>query len=497
VKLKSVCLLLSLCHASAATAIGMGDLHMHSHLGQSLHATITLTDAPATTQADCLSIGASQGGIGILPRSQLSLDRSGENVTLHIRTHDPIHDPVVQFVLRSDCETRLQREYVVLLDPPVSESLTPPLATAPDVPDTAAAEPPAPPAMPAPRRIKRVAPVVSASAPTPVAAAGKRPQPAAAASAPRLVLSGKHHDPAATGETATQNDAAQVQAPNPTELSDEQTALSRRLAHLETQLAQLRQRNAELEATAQNTRGAVPVSATPAPAQDAPRWPLYLLAMALLATAGILLARLQRRARSTPPSPSFTSQLPAAHPDAMPALAAVTPRPPLDDAVAPQRMAEIPPPPRDDSTEVKEDILDQAEVFMAHGHGELAVHLLQEHLRAAPTESPVPWLLLLDLLLRAGDRAAYDAARDACQRYFNINLSHYDTPRGDADQDLVAYPHLLDKLVQVWNTPEIDGFLDELIIDDRGGTRQGFTPLAYREILLLQAIARDPLHQAA
>jgi len=39
VNLKSVCLLLSLFHASSAIALGLGELSVRSHLGQALHVT--------------------------------------------------------------------------------------------------------------------------------------------------------------------------------------------------------------------------------------------------------------------------------------------------------------------------------------------------------------------------------------------------------------------------------------------------------------------------
>ena len=161
-------------------------------------------------------------------------------------------------------------------------------------------------------------------------------------------------------------------------------------------------------------------------------------------------------------------------------------------------MPEIAPPEPSNATEVKEDILDQAEVFMAFGHGDLAVHLLQEHLREAPTESPVPWLLLLDLLHREGDTAGYAAASAECRRYFNVNLTDHPVSQdNDNGQGLEAYPHLLDQLVKVWNTPGIDAFFHDLIYDNRGGTRIGFEPGAYRDILLLRAIAEDTLPLAA
>jgi hypothetical protein len=129
---------------------------------------------------------------------------------------------------------------------------------------------------------------------------------------------------------------------------------------------------------------------------------------------------------------------------------------------------------------------------MAHGHGELAIHLLQEHLRDMPAESPVPWLLLLDLLHRAGDTAGYAAASTECRRYFNVNLDgRAFFSDGENGQGLEAYPHLLEQLVQVWNTADIKAFFDDLLYDQRGGTRIGFEPGAYRDILLLRSIAHD------
>ena len=163
-----------------------------------------------------------------------------------------------------------------------------------------------------------------------------------------------------------------------------------------------------------------------------------------------------------------------------------------------RRMSEIAAPPLASDTEVKEDILDQAEVFMAHGHGELAIHLLQEHLREAPNESPVPWLLLLDLLHREGDTAGYAAASAGCRRYFNVNLTDHPVSQDNENGlGVEAYPHVLEQLVTVWNTPAIEAFFNDLIYDNRGGTRIGFEPGAYRDILLLRTIAQETLSPAA
>lgn len=498
--LKPAFLLLGLCHAVSAAALGLGDISLRSHLGQPLHATVTLLGASAETTAACFSLEASEDGIAPPPRAQLDIELSGGQALLHIRTLQPVNDPVAQFVLVSDCEVSLRRDYVVLLDPPALVTA----AVSQDVPAAVTPTAAAPLAAPAPRASRpqrKTQRAPAASRPS----AARAPRPAAAplaqaGIAPRLVLSGKRSSPQpADAPAALHPDThlPDLARPHPaslttTELSDENTALFRKLAHLEAQLAALQQRYAELE----TRQAAAPAAITPPPEQPA-QWPVYLLILGLL-TAGIaLVAWLLRRNR--PRQSNFQDDTPWTQPDVtMMTLSDITSGSQAEPPPTPQRMPEIAPPPRNEGTEVKEDILDQAEVFMAHGHGDLAIHLLQEHLREAPTESPVPWLLLLDLMHRGGDTEGYAAASAECRRYFNVNLTgHPISQDNETGEGLEAYPHLLEQLENVWSTPDINTFFHDLIYDNRGGTRMGFDPGAYRDILLLRAIAQDALPLAA
>lgn len=498
VNLKPVCLLLSLCHAGYAAALGLGEISMHSYLGQPLHATVPLLDATPKAHADCFSLGTGAGSIAPPLRAQLNIEQSGGQTVLHIRTAQPIYDPVAQFVVVSDCEARLQREYVVLLDPPALpvpavRSESPAVAPTAEGPIAA----PVPHATP---RAKRVAAPARQRATS-------RPQ-ATARAAPRLVLSGRHGtrraddrlfalrlDTSLPDLTRPRDDAL-----TPTELSDENTALTRKLAHLQSQLTALQLRNAELEAKRTvASPAAVTAAATPPSPGQTPQWPLYLLGIGLLSGGGALAAWLHRRSRSRLSS-GMPDDLPWTQLDteAVRPQPAQTPQPTPSPEPEPEPMTDFSQPTQIESTEVKDDILDQAEVYVAHGHAVLAIHLLQEHLRDAPTESPVPWMLLLDLLHREGDIEGYAAASAECRRHFNVNFSDHPVSQ-DSEQGrgLEAYPHLIEQLVTVWNSPEIDAFFNDLIYDHRGGTRMGFEPAAYRDILLLRSIARDALPLAA
>jgi len=515
VKLKPVVLLLGLYFAAPAFAIGLGDLAVRSHLGQPLHATVEILSAPPTLAADCLSLRASDSGLAAPAQARFRIERTGGKALLHITTPKAVNDPIAQFVLVSDCEGRLQREYVVLLDPPAviaPASIAPVTLAAPQAGtvSTPTSVPLAPPAtLPKPTAVAKAAkPAAAKPAATARPSRPAQRQLVAQTATPRLVISGKDSLPEAGSLPAGLEKEAQPKSSNTrtselsaTELSDENTALNRRLAYLEAQLAVLHKRNDELEAR----RAAAEASAPKPVADQPPQWPLYLLGLGLLASGGLLASWLTRR-RSLPRSEVAATVLWARPNNGIAAKAGVdldAPLPRLESMLASDSLPQNPPTPAADieeisltalseGTEVKEDLLDQAEVFVAHGHANLAIHMLQQHLRQAPDESPMPWLLLLDLLRREGDEAGYAAASEECQRHFNINLAaHPMAGELDDSRGLENYPHLLEMLTQAWDTPGIDALFAELIYDQRGGTRLGFEPGAYRDILLLRDIAQQ------
>jgi uncharacterized protein len=47
------------------------------------------------------------------------------------------------------------------------------------------------------------------------------------------------------------------------------------------------------------------------------------------------------------------------------------------------------------------------------------------------------------------------------------------------------YPRVMNRITELWNTTEIDAYFTDLMIDNRGGTRQGFPPRVASEIFAL------------
>lgn len=47
------------------------------------------------------------------------------------------------------------------------------------------------------------------------------------------------------------------------------------------------------------------------------------------------------------------------------------------------------------------------------------------------------------------------------------------------------FPRVLNKILELWNTPDIEAYFYELMVDTRGGTRQGFPPAVASDIFAL------------
>src|SRR6185369_12997803 len=70
------------------------------------------------------------------------------------------------------------------------------------------------------------------------------------------------------------------------------------------------------------------------------------------------------------------------------------------------------PPPRPVSAEELIDLEQQAEFFVVLGQDEAAIDLLVGHLRDSGGTSPLPYLKLLEIYRRRGERESYERTRE-------------------------------------------------------------------------------------
>ncbi len=105
-----------------ATAIGLGELRLHSTIGQALSASVTLegTDG-GLPDVSCFQL-SNTGSEGKRIDSRLRLIHGKGRTTLEISSRQIISEPVLNLLVTIACDTALQREYTLLPDFPVDRS---------------------------------------------------------------------------------------------------------------------------------------------------------------------------------------------------------------------------------------------------------------------------------------------------------------------------------------------------------------------------------------
>lgn len=143
------------------------------------------------------------------------------------------------------------------------------------------------------------------------------------------------------------------------------------------------------------------------------------------------------------------------------------------------------------------DLEQQAEFFMLLGQEGAAIELLSGKLSGA--SSPWPYLMLLEIYQRQGDRSAFELVGESYAHQFGVPALDWDWPLGDGP-GLPACPEVLHLLEKIWidNAASMD-LLRGLL--SRGGQWQGgkvamapadLQDLALmRDMLMLYLVARD------
>jgi len=144
-----------------------------------------------------------------------------------------------------------------------------------------------------------------------------------------------------------------------------------------------------------------------------------------------------------------------------------------------------------DVTELSQ-VTDEAQVYADLGRNDQAIEILRSHIDSLIGErsSPAPWLMIFDLYRRTNNRAGYDELAPQFRRHFNGRMPDWDSYGHELalDDGLEAFPHLVARIERDWGTADARKFLEELLYDNRGGSRLGFSLAAYRDILLLLQI---------
>ena len=137
------------------------------------------------------------------------------------------------------------------------------------------------------------------------------------------------------------------------------------------------------------------------------------------------------------------------------------------------------------------DTLLQAELLVQLGDPKHAMTLLSNHIRTHERPGPAIWLMLLDLYQATGRKSQYEALSKGFSTLFNAMVPAWSASPENVARDLETYPQVLARLQSAWSKPGGRPYIEGLLNDDRGGSRQGFSLTAYRELLFLQEIVNQ------
>lgn len=512
-------------------ALGIGQIANQSALGQALQLTVGVRlEGDESLRSDCVAVEALAGEARVPPWTLRWVIEPGTEPAernLRIAGSTAIDEPVVTLRVHFNCSsTRLTREFVLLLDPPVVAlpRSMPPAAvaaqpdTVPPPADVARAPGPAPQAPNA--RSARRAPQKAAAArtATPRAVAGPSAKPTAAARAPakgaRLKLDpaealaqGPRADKAAAAAAPA---AASAPAAAASAVEDPAVAQAReRLQALEENLARLTlESRATQEAMVQMQR-----QLREAQAQRYANGLVYALGALAAALAAGLAFVLWKRSPSQAGEAQWWASAQgregATAPGAIAKAASVEEAAPADLSPAEttgssMMLAQVPGLAHETSATggrglhadpelAVEELIDleqQAEFFVVLGQDEAAIDLLTGHLDSNGAASPLPYLKLLEIHRRRGDREASERIRERFNRRFNAYAPEWpaDPMQG---RTLADYPSVLASLQRLWSTPTRAMRALQASLFRRDSASSTFDLPAYRELLFLYSVARD------
>lgn len=142
------------------------------------------------------------------------------------------------------------------------------------------------------------------------------------------------------------------------------------------------------------------------------------------------------------------------------------------------------------NTEELFDIQQQADFFMSLGQHSQAIDILQNHISDNIGTSALAYLDLFDIYHKIGEREDFETLRDEFNRVFNTQVPEFDQ-YGASSRGLEDYQAAIERIQALWPNPKVLAVIEESIFRMPDRDAKPFDLLAYRELMLLYAIAKD------
>lgn len=143
------------------------------------------------------------------------------------------------------------------------------------------------------------------------------------------------------------------------------------------------------------------------------------------------------------------------------------------------------------ATEELFDVQQQADFFISLGENEQAIQVLRNHLADSQEPSALAYLDLFKLYHKLGRRDEYNRLREDFNRLFNAGAPPFDQ-YSDESRGLETYESAFSRIQALWPQPKVLDVIERSIFREQGDAESEVFDLeAYRELLLLHAIAKD------
>jgi tetratricopeptide (TPR) repeat protein len=151
---------------------------------------------------------------------------------------------------------------------------------------------------------------------------------------------------------------------------------------------------------------------------------------------------------------------------------------------------------RNDNKEEGELALEQARIYVNIDRVDEAIELLKAQIEATPKASLHHWLYLLDIYRDTNQKEAFLQSAKQLHQSFNVMIPQWENvplPMVIASS-LEEFPHIVEQLTTLWaglekpqeKIAETKAYIEDLLTDNRGSDRTGFSMDVFQELLLLR-----------
>ena len=139
-------------------------------------------------------------------------------------------------------------------------------------------------------------------------------------------------------------------------------------------------------------------------------------------------------------------------------------------------------------------VTEEARVFVALGHNDRAIDVLQDHIGRLPRSMPAAWIMLLDLYHRQDNRSEFRKLAESFHTHFNVRTPLWEEFAAESvvTGGIDSFPIVEQQIVKLWRQPSCRTYLETLLYDNREGRRNGFPLATYSDILMLLQVIDSP-----